>query len=150
MKRSYLPIDVPEPLPYSPRRGILTGLEARGLDNSELTDVNNFGKEMFSRLEKRLSPSDISTFASGLLQCPDSTDCNGPGAVEDGAGGSEDACPVGGASKERRAPPNCPNPGAGGQATCTDTKPRLMCKKPKPQNLPWIILTPSRQLCVHV
>lgn len=150
MKRSYLPKSVPEPLPYSPRRGILTGLEARGLDNSELSDVPNLEKEIFPHLEKRLSPSDITTFASGLLQCPDSTDCNGPGAVGEGAGGSEDACPVGGASKERRAPPNCPNPGASGQATCTDTKPRLMCKKSTPEKSLRVILTPSRQLRVHV
>lgn len=123
-----MPIDVPEPLPYSPRRGILTGLETRGLDNSKVHNVTNFEKEVFPRLEKRLSASDITTFASGRPQCPDKTDCNGPGAVEDGAGGSEDTCPVGGTSKERRAPPNCSNPGASGQTTCSSTKPRLMCK----------------------
>lgn len=123
-KRSYIDDTGTATLTNVPRRGLLNGMGNQGL--VALEDGTKAGQNYSFRLEKRLTVADITQFASGLLQCPDATDCNGPGAVEEGAGGSEDSCPVG--SKIRRAGGGpCLTPNPGGQ-TCTDIQPRLMCE----------------------
>jgi hypothetical protein len=124
-KRAISPIGDAPPLPYAPRKGLLNGMDAHGLETADSSKALS-GYNAFSPLVKRLSPSDITTFAAGLLQCPNATDCNGPGAVDPGAGGSEDNCPISGSGKPSRRAPTCPV--GGGQNTCANTRPRLMCK----------------------
>lgn len=136
-KRSYVPSRLPA-LPAAPRRGLLNAPEPSLEPSYQFTYMDMTNEEIWgnssegSALQKRLDANDVSSFAKGLIMCPNATMCNGPGAVEQGGG----SCPAGSQPQRRQngdddgngdgsSAGSCAGDGSGSQ-TCTDLQPRLM------------------------
>jgi GH18 family chitinase len=139
-KRSYMPdIELPE-LSSAPRRGMLNpprnqSMPSLGFKYMEMENVDIWGNESAtSELRKRLDADDIANFARGLISCPDTTMCNGPGSVSHGSGScrhssralrlQDDSDDGNGDGSDAGT---CSQDGSdSGIETCTDQQPRLM------------------------
>lgn len=114
-----------------PRRGLLNVPDDEAVYGVvpyvQMDAIDIWGND--TSLHKRLESSDIASFVSGLMECPDAgTSCNGPGSVDDPAGGSEHEKRSLNQSLIGRAPGDGDGGGSGQLQTCTDLRPRFMCE----------------------